>query len=153
MTNYTRTITVNATPAKAFWALTEGIGEWWTTPDAPMTKLGDTSKFTFPPGKSHWTFEATELQPDKSVEMVCVDALHIHEGQPTEIETEWLNTRVRWEIAADDDTTSITIEHHGLIPGLLCYEVCENGWDHFFLNSLPALLNTGTGNPHRVPEG
>ncbi|MEP2990049.1 MAG: SRPBCC domain-containing protein [Parasphingorhabdus sp.] len=150
--NYKRTISVKADPQKAFWALTEGMHEWWTTPDRPMLKLGDRSKFTFPPGKGYWTFEATVLEAKKRVEMVCVDALHLHEGMPKEIETEWLDTRVRWNIVWNGKTTDITVEHYGLVPTLHCYEICEAGWNLFFVGSLQAFLDTGTGKPHRVSD-
>ena len=32
-TNYTRTITVAANAADAYWALTQGFENWWTKPD------------------------------------------------------------------------------------------------------------------------
>ncbi len=149
--NYTRTITVNANAERSYWALTEGMHKWWTTPDAVMREIGDRSKFTFPPGNGYWTFEATALEPRKYVEMICVEALHLHEGMPKAIETEWLGTRVRWEIHTNGDKTDITFEHHGLVPDLHCYAICETGWDIFFVDSLKAFLNTGTGSPHRAP--
>ncbi len=150
--SYKRTISVSASPERAYWALTEGMHEWWTTPDLKMMKVGDRSKFTFPPGKSFWTFMATRLEPFRRVEMVCVDALHIHEGHPKDIEAEWLGTRITWSIEAKTDGAEITVEHHGLVPTLLCYEICEAGWDFFFVKSLKAFLDTGQGQPHRAPQ-
>ncbi|GAA0465538.1 hypothetical protein GCM10009096_02680 [Parasphingorhabdus litoris] len=150
--NYKRIITVEADARKAYWALTQGMHKWWTTPDAPMVTVGDRSTFSFPPGNGYWTFEATILNPNQCVEMICVDALHLHEGMPKEIETEWLDTRVRWDIHSKGDNTEIAIEHQGLIPQLHCYEICEAGWDMFFVESLKAYLNTGIGNPHLAPS-
>ena len=147
--NYTRTIKTQADPNKAYWALTEGMHKWWTRPDAPMISLGDRSKFSFPPGKSYWTFEATRLVPGRAVEMRCVEALHIHEGQPREIETEWLDTCVCWAIEHDAGVTEISVVHEGLVPELLCFDVCKAGWDFFFVDSLQAYLDTGVGKPHR----
>ncbi len=146
--NYTRTIVIDNTPQAAYAALTSGIEQWWTKPDAPLLNEGDVAKFTFPPGKSYWTFKALHLVPDERVEMVCVDALHLHEGQPREIEKEWLGTRVTWDIRSEGSSTTITIEHHGLVPTLHCYDVCEAGWDFFFTESLSQYLNTGKGKPH-----
>ncbi len=147
--NYSRTITVNNSPAAAYEALTTGIENWWTKPDSPISKLGDQAKFTFPPGKSFWTFEATALKPNERVEMQCVEALHLHEGQPKKIEQEWLGTKVIWQIRSNGEATDIQIEHVGLTPSLHCYDVCQAGWDLFFVDSLKAYLNTGVGNPHR----
>lgn len=147
-TNYQRTIRVRNTPKAAFEALTTGIGHWWTKPDKPIARIGDQAKFSFPPGISFWTFKAMDLVPDKRVEMVCVDALHLHEGQPKAIEREWLGTRVTWDIQQRDASTNIVIEHHGLVPALHCYDICEAGWDFFFMNSLRSYLDTGAGKPH-----
>ncbi|MEO0440502.1 MAG: SRPBCC domain-containing protein [Pseudomonadota bacterium] len=149
--NYKRTISVSAGADKAYWALTQGMHKWWTKPDAPMIKTGDRSKFTFPPGKGYWIFEAIALEPGKRVEMLCVDALPLHEGKPREIEEEWLHTRVRWDIKSGVDGTEITVEHIGLVPDLLCYDICAAGWDMFFTESLKAFLDTGTGKPHQAP--
>ncbi len=45
--NYKRTITVDATAEEAYLALTTGYEHWWTTPDKPIQKVGDVSKFGF----------------------------------------------------------------------------------------------------------
>jgi len=149
--NYTSTITVAATPDQAFRALTTEFAQWWTTPDQPIAKVGDRAKFGFPPGRSYWTFEATELSPGERVELDCVDACHIHEGQPTQIETEWLGTKAIWRIEGRDKFTDIRFEHVGLNPTLLCFDICQAGWDLFFVDSLKAYLDTGVGKPHRAP--
>jgi len=93
--HYSHTISVKNNADNVYQALTKGIEHWWTKPDKPLIKLGDQAKFTFPPGKSFWTFEATTLKPNTRIEMRCVEALHLHEGQPQEIEQEWLDTIVR----------------------------------------------------------
>ena len=151
--NYTATITVHNTPEAAFEALTSGIANWWTKPDQPMLKIGDRSKFTFPPGKGYWIFEATGLEYGRMFEMECVEAFHVHEGMPKEIEKEWLGTKVRWQIEPDGTKTNITIVHQGLVPGLHCYEICEAGWNMFFIDSLHAYLETGVGKAHRASAG
>ena len=149
--NYFRTITVTGTPDEAFRALTVGFDRWWTTPDQPIINVGDRAKFNFPPGTSYWTFEATRLSPSKRVELECVDALHVHEGQPREIEKEWLGTKAIWRIEARGDETAIHFEHVGLTPALICFGICKQGWDFFFVDSLKAYLDTGEGKPHRTP--
>ncbi len=35
----------------------------------------------------------------------------------------------------------------GLVPTLECFEVCAQGWDYFFVNSLKQYLVTGEGSP------
>lgn len=147
--SYKKSIEVAASPATAFKAVTRGVEHWWTRPDQPLVRLGDRAKFTFPPGVSYWTFELTGMDGPSQVEWTCVDALHIHEGQPKEIEAEWLDTKVLWDIRGHVDGTQIELQHAGLTPQLLCYDICEAGWDLFFLGSLKRYLDTGIGSPHR----
>jgi hypothetical protein len=149
--NYARTITVAATPEQAYQALTAGFEHWWTIPNRTIADVGDQARFGFPPGLTYWTFQATHLSPGERVELECVDALHIHAGQPKEIETEWLGTKAVWRIDARDENTDIHFDHIGLKPTLLCFGICQAGWDLFFVDSLKAYLDTGVGKPHRPP--
>lgn len=112
--NYTKSIDVQAAPSVAFKALTEGVAHWWTRPDQPLTNIGDRAKFKFPPSVSYWTFELTSAEEPDQVEWTCVDALHIHEVQPKEIETEWLNTKVLWKISEEERGCRIEMQHQGL---------------------------------------
>jgi len=146
--NYHKSIVAAADRTTAFDAVTKDVGLWWTRPDHPLKSLGDRARFTFPPGRSYWTFELSGVTIPDRVEWTCVEALHLHEGQPKEIETEWLGTKVHWTLADDPGGTRITLEHAGLTPQLLCYDVCEAGWDFFFLKSLQQFLDTGNGSPH-----
>lgn len=147
--NYNKSIVVTADANTAFDAITRDVNRWWTRPDKPLEQVGDRAKFSFPPGISYWTFELTQANSPGFVEWTCVDALHIHEGQPKEIEKEWVGTKVNWTISSNAEGTKIEIEHVGLNPALLCYDICEAGWDIFFLGSLRDYLDTGTGSPHQ----
>ena len=149
MKSYQKSIDVSAHSAAVFEAVTRGVEHWWTRPDQPLIRIGDRAKFTFPPGVSYWTFELTGMDHPSRVEWTCVAALHIHEGQPKEIETERPDTKVARELTAQGDGALIRLEHAGLTPDLLCYDVCEAGWDMFFLGSLKQYLDTGQGAPHK----
>lgn len=148
--NYQKNILVNASAKDAFRALTSGHSMWWTPCDGAFTRIGDRIKFTFPPQESFWTFEAKDLIPAQLVTLLCVDAHHIILGQSDASLTEWLDTTLRFKITAEGDQTKIDMEHDGLVPDLDCYDVCKAGWDHFFLRSLKAYLDTGTGMPHKA---
>ena len=149
MNDYSRTISTKASKEVVFDALTAGFSHWWTTPEGTITGVGDCAKFIFPPGISYWTFEALELKPAKSVTLKCVEAFHIHEGQPKGSEDEWLGSLIHWQIEDKDGLNHIHMKHVGLGPALACYDICERGWNHFFGISLQAFLDTGTGMPHR----
>ncbi|MEP3277466.1 MAG: SRPBCC domain-containing protein [Stappiaceae bacterium] len=144
--SYSRTIHVTAPLSAAHAALTTGFRKWWTSDAGMIEKVGDVAKFGFTGKMGFWSFKAIVLEPNH-VELECVEALHIHEGKPKEIETEWLGTRALWELKEAEGGTEIHFEHQGLTPDLLCYDICEAGWDMFFVDSLKAYLDTGTGKP------
>lgn len=147
--NYMKTILVNANAQDAYQALTSGHSMWWTPCDGAFKHIGDRIKFAFLPQASFWTFEAKDLIAGKVVTLTCVDAHHIIQDKPNASRTEWLGTTLRFTIDNDGEQTKIDLEHDGLVPSLECYDICEAGWDHFFLGSLKAYLDTGTGMPHK----
>lgn len=146
--HYTRRITVNTTASQAYQALTDGYSLWWTPCEHSFSHIGDRITFRFPPQASYWTFEATALVPSQYVELLCVEANHILLDKPASSKTEWLGTSLRFNIETVGDQTQVELIHSGLTPDKDCYEICEAGWDHFFLNSLSKYLNTGVGEPH-----
>lgn len=146
--DYSKTISVDASPQDTYVALTNGFEKWWTMPDNPIQAVGDVARFKFPPGEAFWTFQATNLVPGKLVDLRCVEANHLHEGMPDAIREEWLGTSLTWHIREEDGKTVIHFVHSGLTPTLHCFEICEAGWDYFFVDSLKAYLDTGVGLPH-----
>ncbi len=148
--NYKRTITVAASPEDAYVALTTGYANWWTPCDRGFDKVGDRIKFTFPPNISYWTFEAKILEPHRIVELRCIEAYHKIPNKPDASETEWLGSTVRWKIKSHPEKTDIHFKHYGLTPELDCYDVCESGWDVFFVDSLKSYLDTGVGKPYQT---
>ena len=139
--DYRAEIVVPASPPAAYRAITEGMSDWWTPMDSRFLKLGDRAKTDFG-GESYWVLEAVTLNEPSLVELRCCEAYHVHDGLPDGIKEEWLGTVLRFEIAGTGSGTSITLTHEGLHEGLLCYEVCEAGWNHFFLESLKSHLES-----------
>jgi hypothetical protein len=60
---------------------------------------------------------------------------------------EWKGTAMTWEISTQTDGTQITFTHIGLVPGLECYDGCENAWGQYINGSLFKLLTMGRGIP------
>ena len=143
--NYTREIIVSNTPSAAYQALTTTFDKWWTTSCNPISETGD--KITFRFGSTYWVMRANTLVPDNSVELECIEAHHVHEGLSSSILDEWQGTKLKWKIQKLGEKTKIVLVHEGLVPSLNCYEVCEQGWDYFFVNSLNQYLDTGKGLP------
>lgn len=148
-TNYDEIIQVTATEDACFQAVATQMNEWWTqTTEGSLVKVGDKVTARFPPSFGHWTFEAKVFDRPNRIEMVCIDAHHKVEGQPEEIDQEWLGTKIIWDISAAGDKTEIRMTHDGLTPTLNCWDICLDGWNHFFKSSLKAFLDGEKPNPH-----
>lgn len=151
--NYMASIEVSASTEESFDAVATQMRQWWTeTIEGELTKLGDNVKAIFPSDYGYWTFKVTAFDRGARIEMVCIEAHHQVEGQPKEIDQEWLGTRINWEFARLGEKTKITLTHHGLTPQLNCWGMCLDGWNHFFKTSLKDFLNGGIASPHRVTK-
>jgi len=139
--SYAREIITKNSPGAAYRALTLGFDKWWTAGNNPVTKVGDELTFRF--DTTFWTMRVIGLVPDKSVEFECIEAHHFHEGLSELILEEWKGTKLKWKIEVVGDKTKISFVHDGLIPSLNCYDICETGWDYYFVNSLKNYLDTG----------
>ena len=144
-TSYTSEITVDNTPEAAYTALTSDFHKWWTTDCGQVGKIGDEITYKF--GATYWVMRAINLVPNKTVELECVNAHHVHDGLPSSILNEWKGTILKWQIHVQDSRTIVKLTHEGLLPSLECYDICKQGWDYFFVESLKQYLNTGKGSP------
>lgn len=134
-------------PKKPIRHLPAGLKTGGPRPTIILATQVTASRFDFLKKNGYWTFKATRLEPDH-IELLCTEALHLHEGMPKAIEKEWLNTSLHWHIRPTENGCQIHFEHRGLTPQLHCYDICEGGWDMFFVDSLQAYLNTGIGKPY-----
>lgn len=147
--NYQAKIRVLASQDASFHSIATQMDKWWTsTIEGGLERVGDKVTAHFPPDYGYWTFEASVLRKSSRLEMTCVDAHHKVEGQPEEIDQEWLGTKIIWELEIIGDETEITMTHVGLTPKLNCWGICLDGWDHFFKSSLKAHLDGAEASPH-----
>jgi len=144
--SYAREIRIEGTAEAAYRALTLEFDKWWTASSQPLNAVGDTVTFRF--DATYWTMRVAVLVPNETVELECVEAHHSHKGLPASIEKEWEGTRLRWDIEQQREKARISFLHEGLAPSLECYEICERGWDYFFVHSLKSYLETGLGSPY-----
>jgi hypothetical protein len=61
--------------------------------------------------------------------------------------TEWMGTKINWEISSNGSTTQINFTHVGLVPGMECYDGCENAWGQYLHGSFFKLLTEGKERP------
>lgn len=144
MENFKKTITVQATATAVYHALTQEITQWWTSMfEGSANQQGDTFTICFGDTIFKTLLVQELISQQKVVWLVTNALLDIPE---LENKTEWINTKIIWDIAAKAKETEIQLTHIGLNPQVACYDVCANGW-HNFTDSLTAFVNTGKGKP------
>lgn len=139
--NYQCSITADITPREAFNSI-NNVNEWWAKNfEGYSQKLDDI--FTVRFGETFVTFKISEVIPDKKIVWQVLDCyLHwLHD------KTEWSGTSIMFEISPADDSTQVTMTHIGLVPGIECFDQCEEGWNHFIKESLFKLLTEHAGVP------
>ena len=135
-------ITVKATAQEAFKNI-NSVTKWWTeNMEGSSEKPGD--EFTVRFGDVHVsTQKLVEVIPDKKVVWLVTDSQlnFIKDKQ------EWTGTKISFEIVEKNNKTTIDFTHHGLVPGIECFNACSNAWGDYINNSLRSLVNTGKGQP------
>ena len=138
LTDYERTVRVDATPNALFDALTDpsALSAWWTKADG-VGATGGELRFTRTapeplvihvddaarPGSVCWTVVECMFEPD------------------------WVGTHPTFTITpVDGDASELHFRHVGLTADLECIDMCTAGWNHY-LGSLRDFAETGTGNP------
>jgi len=141
-TNYTTSITVDATPQRAFDAINDVSG-WWGRITGRTTTVGEEFVYVVP-GLHYSGFRVTELVPATRVAWLVtgsyLDFVDDHQ--------EWNGTTVRFDIAGVADGTRVTFTHEGLTPDGECYQNCSTAWTMFVRLSLKEFIETGTGRPY-----
>jgi hypothetical protein len=139
--DYTVSITVNATAQEAFKSI-NNVAKWWTGDlEGHSQKLND--EFTVHFGETFITMKIVELVPDKKIVWQVTDCYK----HWIKDKKEWKDTKMNWEISTKKDATQITFTHIGLVPGLECYDGCENAWGQYINGSLFTLLTKRKGVP------
>jgi len=148
MENYNSTINLNSTVNRVFNALTNEIPRWWTEMFAGSSaKSGE--HFTINFGETVYKkMRVEELIYNKKVVWYVEDSLIVIPGLINQ--TEWIGTKIVWEITQKGNHVEIHLTHIGLIPTIECYAVCTDGWRQFTA-SLKLYLETGAGTPFVQP--
>lgn len=94
----------------------------------------------------HYTkLRVVELVPGKKVVwQVLENHLNFVEDQ-----SEWVGTKISFEIERKGEQTEVRFAHLGLVPQYECFDVCSNAWGSLMHHSLPRLITTGTGHPYK----
>jgi hypothetical protein len=146
--NFTTTITVNRDVSSAFNSI-KNFRAWWSEEITGNTdKLGETF---------FYHYKDVHLCKIKLIEMVdnkkLVYQVIDNEFNFTKDKTEWINTKLIFELIPEDGKTKIVFTHEGLVPEYECYDVCHDAWTSYIQVSLKNFIETGKGKPNGKEGG
>lgn len=149
MENFRKTIILQATDYNVYAALTNSITKWWTEMFEGVSNVKGQS-FTISFGANVFkTMKVEELIPNEKVVWYVTDSLI--DIPELKNKTEWIHTKIVWEISKQGGKTNLHLTHFGLTPKVECYNICENGW-HNFAHSLEEFVNKGIGIPFKLEK-
>lgn len=147
MTDFTRIITVNASPEAAFAAINQPRAWWGKDIEGDTASLG--AEWTYRYKDMHFSkHRTTELVPGKKVVWDILDS----EMSFLQDKSEWKGTKLVFDIAPNGDKTEIRFTHVGLVPHVECYDICTDAWSGLLQDSLKGLIESGKGLPDTVEK-
>ena len=117
-------------------ATAEGVAAWWTRDGVRgESAVGGRLQFYFDQPDPAAVMEVTVLDPGGRVQWSCVDGAE-----------EWIGTTLTFDLATDGGDTVVLFSHADWREPTEFMAHCSARWAYFLL-SLKAYLETGTGTP------
>jgi len=141
--DFTLVLSTDKSPKQVFEAVTDVRGWWSAKLVGNSGKKNDVFEFRYE--DMHYSKQRlVEVVANKKVVWQVMDSTLTFLKKD---QNEWNGTKVSFEISQDGEKTQLLFTHHGLVPGIECFEACSEGWNHYLRNSLLRLINTGKGKP------
>jgi uncharacterized protein YndB with AHSA1/START domain len=123
-------------PAKVYKAITEQeeVVKWWNKETIAKPEIGFVNIF-MADGEVHTKLKVTDLVPEKTVRMECIDSID-----------EWVGTKIYFDLNDLEGYTGLCFSHVGWKAETILFVACKEDW-LFYLNSLKAFCETGEGTP------
>jgi uncharacterized protein YndB with AHSA1/START domain len=128
---------INASPDDVYRALTtrDRLADWWTTEtQGHAAQIGSVIHFRFGE-RGFFDMTVLELDPAKRVVWEVTDG-----------PTEWIGTKVSWDLSPYGEGTTIRFKQQGWREPVEFMHHCSTKWATYLM-SLKSLLETGTGAP------
>ena len=154
MQSYSTELIIKASRSKVFSALTteEGLRSWWTNTCKVDSTVGKESRFefVFDDGITYNVMLNEIVNPNEKLVWKCIEQYHPTkpDGKKFKNPNEWVDSRIIFILSEESGNTKLNFTHEGLTPKLECYDVCNDGWNHFLHDSLKPYLEEGLGNPY-----
>lgn len=146
--NFTTNILVDQSPREVFNAVANVRGWWSEQIEGSTNELND--EFTYQYKDVHISkMRIIEAVPNKRIVWLV---LNNYFGF-TQDKSEWVNTKIIFEIKEDNGKTELRFTHDGLTPNYECYKICNDAWTSYIQGSLKNLIVNGKGKPNTREEG
>ena len=144
MDDFTASFVVPRSPADVFAAINNVRGWWGEHVEGSNDKIGD--EFIFRVRDVHYSkLRVVDLVPNEKVVWLVLENYmnFVHD------QTEWVGTRISFEIVRTGAETEVRFVHLGLTRKYQCFEACSGAWASLMRGSVPSLITTGKGQPYR----
>lgn len=141
--DFTESILVDQTPGVAYNAI-KNLRAWWSEEIEGNTDQLNESFFYHYKDIHLCKMKLIELVPDKRIVYLVLE----NDFNFISDKTEWVNTKLIFDITSESGKTKVTFTHEGLTPEYECFEVCFDAWTGYIKNSLYNLITTGKGGPN-----
>lgn len=146
--DFTASIVVSQSPEIAFDAI-QNFRAWWSEEiEGKTNQLNETFFYHFQ-DVHLCKIKLIEVVPNKKLVYQVVD----NQFNFVKDKTEWIGTKLIFEISEEAGKTKIIFTHEGLTPAYECYSVCEDAWTSYIKGSLQSLITTGKGKPNAKEGG
>jgi hypothetical protein len=140
--DYYRSITADIAPKEAFDKITR-VSEWWSKDfEGKSEEPNDVFTVRFKNGDMY-KVKVVEIIPNKKIVWEVIDS---YQGWHND-HTEWVGTKIVWEVFPQKDSVEVKMTHSGLVPECECFDKCSQGWDYLMQKSLSKFLTENTGLP------
>lgn len=141
--DFTATITVNKSAPQAFQAILDLRGWWSEEIEGNPEMLNETFDYHYK-DVHLCKLKLIEKTADKKVVWLVVDNYFSF----IKDRTEWVNTRLVFELTEQRNATEIKFIHQGLTSADECYDICHDAWTSYIKSSLKNFIEAGKGNPN-----
>ncbi|QIL41406.1 SRPBCC domain-containing protein [Pedobacter sp. HDW13] len=141
--NFTAAIEVDQSPKEVINAITNVRG-WWSE-DIEGNTAALNAEFIYHYRDVHYCkAKLIELVADQKVVWQVLDNYFNF----IDDKSEWIGTKLVFDISTADNKTVVTFTHEGLVPQYECFEICREAWTNYIKGSLYQLITTGKGQPN-----
>ncbi len=138
--HFTKSFTTEKTPETVY-NLLLNIKKWWSglyseTIKGKSKKVNDEFTFSAGGGAHYSKQKLVELAPNKKIAWLVTESnLNFLDNT-----SEWVNTKICFDISKEGNKTRVIFTHKGLIPKIESYEGCASAWTQYLAN-LEKTLN------------